>query len=107
MVLNNAGGRLADRARKTLHRIFPELNLRITAEINNHTVNFLDVTFNLEDESYSPYRKPDNDPLYIDSHSNHHRSILKQLPKSINKRISTLYLIIHASNLLHHSTKTH
>ena len=89
MVLNNTGERLADRTRKTLHRIFQELNLRVRAEINNYTVNFLDVTFNLEDESYSPHRKPDNDPLYVVNHSNHPRSILKQLPKSRKKRIST------------------
>ena len=90
MLLNNTVGRLADKARKTLHRIFQELNLRIAAEINNHTVNFLDATFNLQDETYSPFRKPNNDPLYINSHSTHPQSILKHLPKSINKRISTL-----------------
>ena len=72
---------------QNLSRIKPQ---SITTETKNHTVNFLDVTFNLEDESYSPYRKPDNDSLYIDSHSNHPRSILKQQPKSINKRILTL-----------------
>ena len=90
MVLNGTSGRQADKAGKTLHNIFPDLNLRIKAEVNHQTVNFLDVTFNLQDESYSPYRKPNNDPLYIDSRSNHPRSILRQLPKSVNKRISTL-----------------
>jgi hypothetical protein len=46
--------------------------------------NFLDVTFNLKDGSYSPYRKPDNNPLYIDKRSNHPPSITKHLPASIN-----------------------
>ena len=36
------------------------------------------------------YRKPNDDPLYINKHSNHPPSILRQLPTSINKRISTL-----------------
>ena len=39
---------------------------------------------------YKPYRKPNDDPLYIHKHSNHPPSILRQLPASINKRISTL-----------------
>ena len=34
--------------------------------------------------------KPNDDPLYIHKHSNHPPSILRQLPASINKRISTL-----------------
>ena len=53
-------------------------------------VNFLDVTFDLSTGEYKPYRKPNDDPLYINKHSNHPPSILRQLPTSINKRISTL-----------------
>ena len=46
--------------------------------------------YNLKDGSYSPYRKPDNNPLYIDKRSNHPPSITKHLPASINRRISSL-----------------
>ena len=53
-------------------------------------VNFLDVTFDLSTGKYKPYRKPNDDPLYIHKHSNHPPSILRQLPASINKRISAL-----------------
>ena len=55
-----------------------------------NVVNFLDVTFDLSTGKYKPYRKPNDDPLYIHKHSNHPPSILRQLPASINKRISTL-----------------
>ena len=82
MVLNGTRGQKADKARKRLHNIFQGLNLKITAEVNNQTLNFLDVTFNLQDQSYSSFRKPNNDPLYIYSRSNHPHSILRQLPKS-------------------------
>ena len=37
---------------------------------------------------YKPYRKPNDEPLYINKHSNHPPSVLRQLPKSISKRIS-------------------
>ena len=87
LLLKGTGGRQAELARKQLHEIFKKYNLRITAEINYHTVNFLDVTLNLKDERYIPYRKPNNDPLYIDSRSNHPPCIIKQLPVSINKRL--------------------
>ena len=84
------GRRQADKARQDLHRIFNELELKVTAEIINHLMNFLDVTFNLKEENYHPYRKPNNNPLYIDSRSNHPPNIIKQLPKSINSRLSSL-----------------
>ena len=64
--------------------------LKITAEANLHAVNFLDVTFDLDNGKFKPYRKPNDDPLYINRHSNHPPSIIKQLPTSINKRISAL-----------------
>ena len=79
-----------DKARKDLHELFGEFQLKITAEITHQSVNFLDVTFNLRDESYQPYRKPNNDPLFIDSRSNHPPAITKQLPTSVNMRISQL-----------------
>ncbi len=59
-------------------------------EANLHVVNFLDVTFDLNNGKFKPYRKPNDDPLYINRHSNHPPSIIKQLPTSINKRISAL-----------------
>ena len=90
LLLKATGGRQAELTRKQLHESFKNYNLRITAEIYYHRVNFLDVTLNLKEERYIPYRKPDNDPLYIDFRSNHLPCIIKQLPVSINKRLCTL-----------------
>ena len=58
ILLSGTSARLADKARKDLHELFGEFQLKITAEITHQSVNFLDVTFNLRDESYQPYRKP-------------------------------------------------
>ena len=71
LILRGTGGRQADQARKKLHEIFKEHDLKVTAEINYHIINFLDVTLNLSEQNYQPYRKPNNDPLYVDSRSNH------------------------------------
>ena len=89
-VLNTKSGRLGDKARQDLTRAFNDLGLNITTFTNQQSTNFLDVTFDLTNNSYKPYRKPDNEPLYINHSSNHPPHILRELPKSINKRINTL-----------------
>ena len=89
-LIKSTSGRLADKAKKDLRAQFLQFDLKITAEVNHQLVNFLDVTFNLKDGSYSPYRKPDNNLLYIDTRSNHPPSITKHLSASINRRISSL-----------------
>ena len=55
-----------------------------------HVVNYLDVTLNLNDGSYHPYKKPNDEINYIHVNSDHPPSILKQLPMSIEKRLSSL-----------------
>ena len=42
----------------------------------------------MKQETYTPYRKPNNDPIYIHKHSSHPQNILRDLPKFISKRIS-------------------
>ena len=64
------------------------MRLSIVVDTNLKTVNFLDLTFDLDKNIYKPYRKPNNSPIYINKNSNHSPNILKQLPKSIAKRIS-------------------
>ena len=53
-------------------------------------VNYLDVTLNLNNSNYKPYHKPDHEILYIHKDLNHPLSIHNQIPKSIEKRITTL-----------------
>ena len=53
-------------------------------------VNYLDVTFNLNDGSYRPYRKPNDETYYIHIQSDHPISITEQLPRSIEKRLSQI-----------------
>ena len=53
-------------------------------------VNFLDVTFNLSNNSFKPFHKENQTPTYININSNHPRSIIKQIPKSVNIRINRI-----------------
>ena len=53
-------------------------------------VDFLDVTLNLNDGTFKPFIKPNDFPLYVNSNSNHPPSILKNIPKSVNRRLSKI-----------------
>eukprot|EP00794_Sanderia_malayensis_P008522 gene8522-biopygen6821 len=86
-VFRNTTGPQADRIRKNIIRHFKSHGLNITIQTNLKIVNYLDVTFNLNNETYYPYRKPNNQPLYINVKSNHPANIIKKLPDSINRRI--------------------
>ena len=84
-------GPQTDRIRKDFIMIFKgDFDLSITCEINLKAVNFLDATLNLTTGKYQPYNKPDNNPLYINTLSNHPPNIIKNLPGNISKRINTL-----------------
>ena len=53
--------------------------------------DFLDISLkslNLENQTYAPYRKKNNETKYIKTQSNHPKTIIKQLPKMIGKRIT-------------------
>ena len=79
-----------DRIRKKLHKFFKDFDLKITVETGLKQVDFLDVSFNLNDGSFKPYRKPNDNPLYINKDSNHPKHIIHNIPKAINKRLSEI-----------------
>ena len=89
-VVDNASGPQMDKIRKQMHVIFKKYNLSIATEINVSATNFLDVSLDLPQNTYSPFGKPGNKPLYINSKSNYPPTIIKQLPSLINKRLNDL-----------------
>ena len=68
-------------------KVFSEHGLSITIFINLKKVNFLDITMDLENEIYKPYRKPGDRPRYVHTQSNHPPQILKNIPAGIEKRL--------------------
>ena len=76
------------RKRKEIIKTFNTYNLLITIETNIRIVNVLDTTFDLINDIYRPYRKPNDSPVYINKNSNHSPTVLRQLAKSVSKRIS-------------------
>ena len=80
----------ADRIRKHFHAIFKTNDLALEIECNLKIVNYLEVTLDLNTGTFKPYRKPDDETIYVNAKSNHPPNIIKQLPISIEKRLCKL-----------------
>lgn len=89
-IFRRISGSKADRIRKHFQAIFKKHGLEVEIECNLKTVNFLDITLDLNNGSYKPYRKPNSETLYIHAKSNHPPNIIKQLPLSVETRLSKL-----------------
>ena len=77
-----------ERKKNSVVKMFKKYGLSIVVATKIKTVDFLDATFDLNKNIYKPYRKLNSSLIYINKNSNYAPNILKQLPKSIAKRIS-------------------
>jgi hypothetical protein len=91
-LITNCNGQKLDRIRKKLHQTFKEKGLnKITVELCHENVDFLDISLNVSDKSHRPYKKPNDTPLYVNTMSNHPKSILlNNIPDMVSKRLSNL-----------------
>ena len=77
-----------DKIRKNKIKVFKNNGFSIDIVTNLVEINSLDVTFNLRNGSYRPYKKPNDELKYINVLSNHPPQILKQLTTAIRDRSS-------------------
>ena len=89
-VVKNKSGPETKKMEENILKIFKEHKLHIVSQCNMKIVNYLDVSLNFNSSNCKPYHKPDNEILCIHKDSNHPPSIVKEIPTSIEKRISTL-----------------
>ena len=57
------------------------------------------MTLNLNSSTYKPYTKPGNVIQYVNRESNHSPSVLRSIPKAINKRLSNISSDKHSFDL--------
>ena len=62
-VLRGMSGSTAERAKKDVTQCFKDLGLHITIQPNLKIIDFLDLTFNLNNGKYYPYQKPNDRPF--------------------------------------------
>ena len=89
-IFKNCSGPQMEKIKKHLQKVFKNNGLDVIIECNMKVVNYSDVTFNLNGGTYWPYQKPGNIIQYIHIESNHPPNIIKQIPKTIEKRLSQL-----------------
>ena len=89
-ILRDTSGPKADRKRKNIIKIFKQCGLSNTREINKKIVDFLHVRFKLNDQTYEPYRKRNNEPVYINKQSNHPPNIIADIPKAITEHLTNI-----------------
>ena len=88
-VLKNKSGPQSEQGKKNIQKTFQEHRLDIIIHCNIKVVHYLDVTYNLNDETLKSYTKSKNEIKYIHKNSNHPPSVILQIPLSIESRLST------------------
>ena len=88
VLLRKTSKQKTDQIRKDIIEILKKAGFKIKIKTNLHIVDFLDITFNLLDGTYTPYKKPNDLLLYVNTSSNHPSQIVKQLLISISNRLS-------------------
>ena len=77
-----------ERIKKSLQKTFKEFDLEIVTESNLRIVNYLDMTLKLNNGPFRPCDKSNDIIQYFNKESNHPPNFIKQLPASIEKRLS-------------------
>ena len=90
-IFDNCSGPQMEKIKKQLQKVLNNNGLDvIIIKCNMKRVNYLNVTFNLNDGIYPFYQKPDNIIQYIHVESNQPPNIIKQIPKTIEKPLFLL-----------------
>ena len=90
IIFRNASGPKLEKIKKYIQKIFKEKMLDLIIKCSMKIVNYLNVTFNLNDGTRKPYKKPNDKTKYIQVDSGHPPSIIKQILKSIAAILSLL-----------------
>ena len=89
-VFKNTSGLQSEKIKKDFQKKFKNKGLDIIVNCNMKIVDYLDVMLDWHNRSYRPYQTPNEEANDIHVKSDNHPCILKQLPMSIEKRLSSL-----------------
>ena len=79
-----------EQTKKSIQKTFKEHGLDIIIQGNMKIVNNLFVTFNLNDGTYKPYTKPNNEIKYIHRDPKRPPDVIRQISLSLESRLSTV-----------------
>ena len=89
-IFRNLSRHNIERKKNEIIKIFKSFRLSITLTTNVTSGNHLDVNFDSTKYIYKPYRKPNDEPVYINRHSNHPSNIARQITLSVSSRTSNI-----------------
>ena len=90
-VLRNISGQEAEKHKKVIQKNFKDKSLQVIIKCYLKIVDYLDVTFNFNYDTYLPFYKPNEETTCIHVESDHPPQIIKKIPRSIEKRLSRLF----------------
>ena len=90
-VFRNINRKQVEKHKKIIQNVFKDKGLQIIIKCNLKVVDYLDITLNLDDGTYSPFHKPNEKAIYIHVESDHPPQIIKKDTRSIEKRFSRLF----------------
>ncbi len=90
LVVSHGTPRQIENVKKKICEIFAKKHLKITIEANKKSIDYLDLTLNLETGKHAPYLKPGNIPQYVNTKSNHPPAVIRSIPEGVNKRLSEI-----------------
>ena len=78
-ISKNKSGPQLEELKKNIQKTFKEHGLDIIIPCTMKIVNYLDVIFNLNDGTYNPYTKPNNEIKYIYKNSNDPPNVVRRI----------------------------
>ena len=84
LVVSRSSKRQVEVLKKKIQAIFNDMSLEVRIDANLKSVNFLDISMDLETNIYKPFIKTNTTPFHIHNQSNHLPMIIKNLPASFN-----------------------
>ena len=91
-VLKNTNGPQSEKNKITFQKIFKNKGLDIIINCNMNIINHLEVTLNLNDGSYRPYKKPNEEIKYIHINSDPPPIHLKTT-SNVNRKALIIFII--------------
>ena len=87
-LLRNLNGQRNDKITKNIIGVFKYIGFSLEIETNLKEVDFLDVSVNLRNGTYCPYKKSNIRLLYIHSLTNHPTNVITLILNSVQERLS-------------------
>ena len=85
LAVTRSTARQTEKLKQRLAKVFEDQKLKITVTANIHSVNFLDVNFDLNKGEFKAFMKPNDNPMYVHSLSNHPKSISLAVNDRLNR----------------------